>query len=221
MEKLIPAPWDLTGNGYILLFRFSEEFITTQGFIPPEFQGNFQHGLGSIMLVDYHSSSAGPYQELLFIPGKFSYQGQKLNTITKIYVSTLASVINGRKNWGIPKELADFHFEKVDQRNEQIAVTVNDNPLLNIHLRSGGLSFPVHTALLPFPLVQNLDQEIYYTKFRGKGTGKFAKIVNIDVNQKYFPDIGLVKPLAVLKITNFKITFPVAKIVSEKLTDGD
>lgn len=221
MENPIPAPWNLTGNGYILLFRFSEEFLNTHGFIPPLFQGSFQHGLGSIMLVDYHSSTAGPYQELLFIPGKFLFQGQKLHTITKIYVSTLTSVTNGRKNWGIPKELADFNFQKIDQDNEKIEVKVNQNPVLRIDLKSGWLRFPVHTALLPFPLVQSWDQQIYYTKFRGKGTGKFAKILDIDVNPEFFPDISLVKPLAVLKIANFKITFPVARVVQEKLTNED
>ncbi|MCG8514770.1 MAG: acetoacetate decarboxylase family protein [Halanaerobiales bacterium] len=221
MEKPIPAPWNLTGNGYILLFKFSEKFVNTRGFVPPCFKDSFQHGLGSIMLVDYHSSDAGPYQELLFIPGKFLYQGQHLHTITKIYVSTVTSVINGRNNWGIPKELATFNFTPLDQHNEKISVTVNGNPAMKIHLKSGWLSFPVHTALLPFPLVQNLDQKIYYTKFIGKGTGRLAKIVDIDVNQKYFPDIGAVKPLAVLKISNFKITFPVARIVEEKMTSGD
>lgn len=221
MEKPIPAPWNLTGNGYILLFKFSEEFVSTRGFIPPYFKDRFQHGLGSIMLVDYHSSTAGPYQELLFIPGKFLHQGQQLHTITKIYVSTPTSVINGRSNWGIPKELANFNFTPLDQHNDKIAVTVNGNSVMEIHLKSGWLSFPVHTTLLPFPLVQNLDQKIYYTKFIGKGTGKLAKVVDINVNQKYFPDIGAVKPLAVLKISNFKLTFPIARMVEEKMINGD
>jgi hypothetical protein len=93
-----PAPWHLTGKGYILLYKLQRSFIENHGMVPPFLQGKFSGGFGCIMLVDYATSDAGPYEELLFIPGKFHHEGKKLNTISKIYVSTIDSVVNGRRN---------------------------------------------------------------------------------------------------------------------------
>ena len=112
--KAYPAPWNLRGKGYIFLYKFKKDFVGQNGNVPSFLDGAFAGGFGSVMLVDYEESDAGPYGELLFIPGKFRFGGQKLDTISKIYVSTMESVVNGRANWGIPKEKADFSFEKTD-----------------------------------------------------------------------------------------------------------
>jgi len=66
--------------------------VEEQSNIPVFLQGQFAGGLGTVMLVDYNTSNAGPYGELHFIPGKFKHQNKRLNSISKIYVSTLASV---------------------------------------------------------------------------------------------------------------------------------
>lgn len=57
------------------------------------------------------TSGVGPYRELLFIPGAFHINGRYTFSIPKIYVSTETSVNSGIKNWGIPKEVADFTVE--------------------------------------------------------------------------------------------------------------
>ena len=55
------------------------------------------------------SLAVGPYDELMIIPGLFSRPGKDGGepsyalAITRIYVSTVASVANGRRLWGIPK----------------------------------------------------------------------------------------------------------------------
>lgn len=54
---------------------------------------------------------AGPYDELLYVPGYFNFKSEagKDNfalSVTRIYVSAPASVKNGRANWGVPSELA-------------------------------------------------------------------------------------------------------------------
>ncbi|KAG0151013.1 hypothetical protein CROQUDRAFT_37290 [Cronartium quercuum f. sp. fusiforme G11] len=76
--------------------------------------GVFRGGMGSVQLIRYHSSPVGPYDELLIIPGDFSLpaklKGGSLPRITRIYVSTLQSVLNGRYHWNIPKHLAHFEF---------------------------------------------------------------------------------------------------------------
>ncbi len=208
MDKIFPAPWQLKGYGYILLYRFSEAFVNQSVHIPDFLKGKFAGGFGSVMLVDYETSNAGPYGELLFIPGKFNHLGQKRNTISKIYVSSLASVENGRRNWGIPKQQADFHFEKLDNQREHIQINLGETVLADFIIKSGGPAFPVDTQLMPFPLVQLQDDQYFYTKFSGSGKGRLAKIEQIHIDPVGFPDISQCRPIAVIKVDPFRITFP-------------
>ncbi len=212
MEKSYPAPWTLSGKGYILLYKFPKTFVEEKTNLPEFLKGYFAGGFGTIMLVDYSASDAGPYGELLLIPGKFHHEGKKLNTISNIYVSTMASVENGRNNWGIPKELADFSFKSTDPRTEKVSISLGENAIAELTLESGKFSFPVNTKLFPFPLVQHHEGKYYYTTFQGSGVGKFAKLKDVRINPQLFPDISGFKPLFAIKVEPFKITFPVATI---------
>ncbi len=216
MEKNYPAPWTLSGKGYILLYKFSKSFVEEKSNLPEFLKGQFTGGFGTLMLVDYSTSDAGPYGEMLIIPGKFKHKGKKLNTISKIYVSTMASVENGRKNWGIPKELADFSFQGTGPRTEKVSISSGENSIAEFTLKSGKISFPVNTKLLPFPLVQNHEGKYYYTTFQGRGIGKFAKLKDIRMNPRLFPDISGFKPLIAMKVEPFQITFPVARIAASE-----
>lgn len=210
--KSYPAPWNLNGSGYIFIYKFKKDFVNTNGNVPEFLKGKFAGGLGSLMLVNYKESNAGPYGELLFIPGKFRFNGKKLNNISKIYVSTMESVVNGRENWAIPKEKADLLFETVDKKTEKATVSINDNIIASFTIKHGKLRFPVSTKLLPFPLVQKQDGKYYYTNFFGKGKGQFAKIKSVTINSEFFPDVSKIKPIAVIKVDPFDITFPKAEI---------
>lgn len=211
MESVVPsfpAPWSLRGKGYILIYKFKRDFVEKYGNVPDFLRGHYAGGFGSVMLVDYLQSDAGPYGELLFIPGKFDFKGKKLNTISKIYVSSAESVVNGRANWGIPKEQAQFDFEKLNSREERIRVSFDGILVAEFVIRSGVIPFPVSTKLLPFPLVQRHEEKYFYTTFSGSGTGRFAKIEKLEVNSRLFPDISLCSPIAAIRVEPFAITFP-------------
>lgn len=210
--KAYPAPWDLHGKGYIFIYKFSRDFVEKQGCVPDFLKGNFKGGFGSVMLVDYEDSDAGPYGEFLFIPGKFRFNGKKLDTISKIYVSTMESVVNGRANWGIPKEKADFRFKKLNDREEEITVCVEGKKAAQFVIKSGKLSFPVSTKLLPFPLVQEYEGRHYYTNFFGSGKGHFGNVKKAEIDGSLFPDVSGCKPIAVIRVEPFAITFPEAEI---------
>ncbi|MNJ43467.1 Acetoacetate decarboxylase (ADC) [compost metagenome] len=216
--KMFPAPRTLQGKGYIMIYRFSPEFVKSKGRVPEFLQGKFAGGWGSVMLVDYASSNAGPYGELLFIPGKFHHKERKLNTISQIYVSSMESVVNGIHNWGIPKQLAHFNFEDLGGKRERVTVSVDGENVADLTLSAFGPSFPISTSLMPFPLVQLHSDQYYYTRFFGKGKGKLARVESIQVNGTLFPDISGVKPIAVIKVEPFKITFPVAEIEPVRLS---
>lgn len=211
-EGAIPAPWNLQGKGYIMLYKFSRDFVAKEGRVPGFLKGRFIGGLGSVMLVDYQNSDAGPYGELLFIPGMFLHNGKLKDTISKIYVSSEASVINGRANWGIPKELADFRFERINATDERITVSVGDRKVGEFEIATAGPKFPVNTKMLPFPLVQRYKGKTLYTKFSGKGWGRFSRIRKVDIDPAMFPDISKCRPIAVIKVEPFDITFPKAEV---------
>lgn len=105
-----PPPWTLRGEGIILLFKFSKEWIDACSHISDALKKRFRGGLGYVMMVDYHESPVGPYRELLIIPGKF--RKNRKHVISRIVVDSEASTINGRANWGIPKETFPIDWKK-------------------------------------------------------------------------------------------------------------
>ena len=66
--KEYPAPWTLHGKGYIFLYRFKKDFVERSGNIPEYLKDSFIGGFGSVMLVDYESSEAGPYGNFFSSP---------------------------------------------------------------------------------------------------------------------------------------------------------
>jgi hypothetical protein len=208
--KKIPAPWNLTGNGYIFIYRFPKE-CRDSPFFSISLSDKPASGFGTIMLVDYGKSDAGPYRELLFIPGEFDYLYKKFYSITKIYVSTRESVDNGRENWGIPKELADFQAVRIDRRRERIIVKREGVVVFDATLRKRYVPFRVSTKFFSHALVQKLaGKTVFFTEFNGSGRGRLAVLESIYCNPQLFPEVCSLKPIAVTAIEDFHITFPVA-----------
>ena len=201
----VPAPWTLRGEGIILLFRFKKEWITKAGNLPEHLEGKFKGGFGYVMLVDYQESPVGPYRELLFIPGKFGKE--KLQAIKTIFVDSEASTVNGRANWAIPKQTVDFNWQK-EKGLDKVEVSLNGKQVFRASIRSGGISFPMSTALLPIRLRQELEDKVLFTQPEGKGWGKLARIQDLEVDPQLFPDIRGIKPLLALKVSPFTLTFP-------------
>jgi len=135
-----PAPWTLKGEAW--WFLISNAFsplpageLSSPGWFDPLHEysrslatanGAFDGGSGMIQLLRYTESPVGPYEELLLIPGAFKspsgVQPKSAARITRIYVSTLASVVNGRRNWNIPKTLANFTFTPLKDGSIDIKV---------------------------------------------------------------------------------------------------
>jgi hypothetical protein len=201
----VPAPWTLQGEGIVLLFHFKKDWVAKAGNLPTHLQGKFKGGFGYVMLVDYQISPVGPYKELLFIPGKF--WEEKLQAITTIFVDSEASTMNGRANWAIPKQTADFRWVK-KKGLDQVEVLLGGKQVFAADIRHGGLPFPMSTSLLPLRLKQQLDGQTLFTQPQGRGYGKLARLSNLDLDPQLFPDIRGIKPLLALKVKPFTLHFP-------------
>ncbi len=207
-NEIACAPWKLTGNGYILLYRFTKACVAEHGFLADFQKEKFVSGWGAVILVDYQSSPVGPYHELLFIPGLFSFNKKKVFSISKIYVSTQSSVVNGIENWGIPKEFADFQWGK-KQISDHIAIFKDGVSFFQADFIRSRICFPISTTILPLTIVQAHKDKLMLTKPKSSGMAYLAKLQNIKVSSDFFPDLTKVKPLLVLRVENFKMEFPV------------
>lgn len=212
-------PWTLTGSGVILVAHFPEAFVRAQGFLAPYQQRAYRGWIGTVMLVDYATSPVGPYQELLFIPGLFRFGGRTSFSIPKIYVSTPDSVWNGRRNWGIPKELAEFSVVPNSDGSRTVSVRCDGQPLLSLRASPWGFRFPITTKLLPgFRIMQEqLTANQPNSQPAGKrlltrpsaaGSARLCSLSELRVNPALFPNLKQLKPLVVLTVENFGMTFP-------------
>ena len=210
----VAAPWQLKGTGYILLFRFSRPFLQEQGFLTPEWESQVAGGFGTVMIVDYQQSDAGPYQELLFVPGRVHWHERHAYTISKIYVSTESSVVNGRSNWGIPKELAQFDITQGDGL-DHICIKQGNKTFAEFSLQASRPSLPVTTAVIPSTfrtIAQSYQGQTFYTAPSGRGRMQPAKLRHAAIDPAFFPDVTQGRLITAVKITNFNLTFPEAEV---------
>jgi len=196
----------------VLLYWFSDDWVQHHAHLADWQRAGFRAGLGAVMLVDYDTSGVGPYQELLLIPGRAEVGGKHRFSISKIYVSTETSTLNGRKNWGIPKETARFDWQPGANGSETVTVRVGERVAFSATLKSAGLSFPLTSALLPFTIGQRLDGHSFLTRPRASGWGKLARLLDLQTDPDLFPDLSGLKPLAVLAVRDLKMTFPLPEI---------
>ncbi|WP_176736436.1 acetoacetate decarboxylase family protein [Oligoflexus tunisiensis] len=210
--EFVPAPWHLTGRGYVFVYRFSQDFVRQSGMLRTHLQPHFRGGFGTLMLVDYSSGECGPYHELLFIPGRIQYQGRKLHSISRIFVSSISSVINGRRNWGIPKDQAEFQVVHEADGSEVWRVRFRGIEIFRARVKKGLIPFPVHSALSPHTLMQSWEDHVYVTELSARGWGRTARIMEIMGDGQYFPDLGQQSPLLGVAIENFRMTFHEASV---------
>lgn len=192
------------GSGYIFAYYFDEEFIEKDCFLSKEQKKNFKGGFGAVIYANYTNSSAGPYQELLFIPGKFAIDGDESYMVSKAYCSSATAM--EQQVFG-KKELADFKIEKVDDKTETIVVTRDGKPIFRIEIQSWGFNIPMTSDMVKFPLVSVEDGKVVKWDYNGSGTASFAKIEAIGVRPAKFPDVALFSPLVGIHFEKFNIDY--------------
>jgi hypothetical protein len=214
---IAPAPWHLTGRGAVLLYHFPHSFNARYGFMEEYQQQGYKGWLGAVIVVDYTSSNVGPYQELIFIPGLFRLGGRWTFSISKIFVSTEDSVLNGQRNWGIPKELAKFNVQQQAAGSQHFSVSKNSTTFFEASLKTGGFSLPFRSRLLPLTrITQQALQQLLFTRIQVQGRTQFAKLQKVTANEDYFPPLQDLRPLLALSVTDFQMTFPLPQVLAER-----
>jgi hypothetical protein len=214
-DDAAPAPWSLTGRGYILLLRPPPDEDGSGA--PDALAAAKRSGPALMMFVDYATSGVGPYRELLYMPGRFATGNGRHWSITRIVVSTEASVRAGRANWGIPKELADFDLQPAAGGGERVTVTRGDRTLAELELDAPGIRLPGGGGLLPASLrrmVQYWHDRRYVFTPAARGPVAWTALRALSTDGEYFPELGPDRVLAALAAPDFRLTFPAAAVRS-------
>jgi hypothetical protein len=215
-----PAPWELCGQGYLFALRLPRDVLEHGSFLPQGVRPPRAGQLAYAMFVDYAGSNVGPYHELLYIPGVLDLGGRRALSISRIFVSTWASVVNGRSNWGIPKDRCDFDVRYGADGIDRVALRAADGAAkgsvfaeLELQARGPRLPAPGHWVPKKLRTLSQLhDGKLYAYAPLARGHFRFARVRRWRFDARHFPDLASGEVVAALKITDFRMTFPVAQI---------
>ncbi|BCU63227.1 hypothetical protein ACBO_00180 [Acinetobacter bouvetii] len=167
-----------------------------------------------VLLVRYHSSPIGPYDELLILDHPLISK-LRLNSIPKIFVSTEASVQHGQQLWGIPKELAEF---KGQEQGQETCCTIHfAQQSMQLHLKKSKKphSFSIRSDRLPTAAlrIHQAWQGKRY-QFSPQFRGHLAKLHSAQwtETQDMFPDFSQARYLQSFYVSEFELIFPEAQI---------
>ena len=205
-------PWHLQGDAFILNYWLTPNFIKhNHAFhIAPSPIGR----VVQVILVRYHESPVGPYDELLLLDHPLISK-RRLSSIAKIYVSTETSVVHGQHFWGIPKQLAEFEWVIKD---DVVYCTISfeqQGMSLCLYKYEHSQTFYMNSHHLPARLlnIQQTWQGLHY-QFSPQFRGKLCKLKQaawkntLDI----FPDFSQAKYLHSFYVPEFQLTLPKAKI---------
>ena len=214
-----PPPWTLTGRAYAIPLRLPDTQRIAQSGVP-ETLGTPRGRYSVMMFVDYSDSDVGPYHELLFIPGTCDLgpgeggRRERHRSIGRIYVSSHDSVINGRLNWGIPKDQAEFRVEQAG-RVEHISVAREGKVFCRLTLKRGRLGVPLPGGLIPArlrTLGQVRDGKRFLYTPGASGRLGLGTLLDGWADGEHFPEIQAGKALTGGYLSSFRMTFPLARI---------
>lgn len=209
-----PAPWTLRADCYVVAVRLPDDVLDTAVFAPKALITRRRSRTAVLMYLDYKQAPCGPYQELLVAPATYMTDAGTYPSITRIFVSSYESVVNGRKNWGIPKDLAQFTRDTDDGR-DNIQVTRDGQFCAELKLRGYGPLVPVRSWLLPAAirtLVQHWNGRRYSVTLRAGGRARLAKVEDWRFNSTYFPDLARGRVLTASHVPELEMVFPEAQV---------
>lgn len=205
-------PWHLQGEAFILNYWIGPQFIRQHKTfrIAPSPIGR----VVQVMLVRYHQSPIGPYDELLLLDHPLLSK-RRLSSIPKIYVSTQASVEYGQQFWGIPKEFATFNWSQQDETTQCQLEAHNQTLALTLTQCKKARPFYINSHHIPRSMlkIQQAWQGHRY-EFFPQFRAKLIKLKNFhwQSNLNIFPDFSQAKALQSFYVPSFQLIFPEAKI---------
>ena len=215
---LCPAPWHLRASGYVFAVLMPEDVLDQAAFVPTELVAQRKNRISVVLFVDYDRTEVGPYRELLVTPASFAHAQGTYPSITRIYVSSYESVVNGRINWGIPKDRAEFERQNGTDGIETVRVSRDGHTFAELVVRPYGPTIPVRSWLLPAALrtlVQHWHGKSYRFTLSANGKARMASVERWSFDPNYFPDLARGRVLTGAYLPSFEMLFPAAEISAD------
>lgn len=210
-----PAPWVLRGSGFMTYWSLPPALTAVNAYSPEQIGAVPAGGPALVIVVEYAESPVGPYGEVFIAPQLYRLpDGRRCNAISRIYVGCQPSVVNGRANWGIPKELAHFDVTRAGARDERYQASFEGQRFLDIGFRAHGPRLPLTSSLLPAPLrryVQCFEGTAFEFDLRLRGWMRWARVTDVTIDPRRFPDLAQGRLLAALQVTDFEMHMPVPR----------
>jgi hypothetical protein len=125
------APWNLQGFSLQTLHLLDVDRV--RPLVPAQLQiFSVLPGktIGGVYIASYGKGSTLEYNELIVVSGLVYRSGQIGSWISHIYVDNPDSVAGGRNIWGLPKQMAEFTWER--HKTSSVQVKQGEQLLCNL-----------------------------------------------------------------------------------------
>jgi acetoacetate decarboxylase len=208
------APWTLKGRAVQTLHgidtRRVRSLVPSDLAIVEVFPGKT---LGGVYCAQYGAGSTLLYNELIVVAA-FVRHGMQLGAwISHIYVDHPDSVAGGREIWGLPKELAEFTWERDD--GDRVRVRQGDRLLCS-------LDFSLKTFRLPlpftFPSFSTLGSNLLL--FPGEFTSAIGLVKSrlVIPPESPFSRLNLSNPWLTFSCEDLRLIAGTPKVIQERAT---
>jgi acetoacetate decarboxylase len=212
------APWTL--QGYAIQTLQLIDIKQVRPFIPPEFEiisvlpGKT---IGGVYLSNYSSGSTLEYSELIIAPGIVNYSGKLGGWISHIYVDNSESVAGGREIWSLPKEFADFTWEKASQSSSKaenlLTVSQGKQMLCQLSYQLPSFSIPVPFSGDVFST--QLDSILLFKGEFSANVGLCSSQLEIPVESP-FASLDLDRPFLTFYCKNLRLVAGTPKVAGSR-----
>lgn len=213
----VPAPWILHGDAHVLLAWLPAEALPVpRGVSHLQRPRRSLGGVGALAFIRYAASDVGAYDELLWLtPFGLSEHGQHMHSVTHIFVSSEASEISGRANWGIPKQRAEFDVTQPAPGTQHVTVWSATGRIASFEVATRPRSLHADTKTLPRSLMtlgQVLDSRLFIVTPRVRGRLHRARFTNVEAAEERFVNLRRARPLGAFTLSAFEMRFPAADV---------
>lgn len=191
---VVPAPWQLTGRAVVGVWHRS--------------RANEGPLWTAIALIAYAGSDVGAYGELIAGHAPARQGGVAGVSVDRIWVDSPASMVGGRANWGLGKELATLEH---DPRHRDWRVSAGDDELVRLRHRPWGPPLPVVKPGALAPLLQVWEGRDVRTDFRARALVRPTRLQEVRVHPERVADLRGRRLVAACSVERFAMTFPVAR----------
>jgi hypothetical protein len=200
---IAPPPWTLRGSAVVLwtIARRGAKLAADEG------------RLGAVAFVDYAESDAGPYRELLRAR-RFVRAGGRIGpNVDPIWVTSEASAVSGRANWGLSKLVAHIDRAPGEGGQPETWIARDDHgPLGTLRHHPTGRRFP---AAKPKGIgrMQTLAAgQLFHTPITVRGTVRRTVVETLSLDADRVIDLSKHRVLLAVAITDGLMTFHAADV---------